>query len=383
MTKSRAASRFALIALIAGIAAAAWLTGQPATAKDQGARWHHVTVSNVTPRRDEKGEIVDAHDGCLHFFKGRYYLYGTAYGKSAGYGFNNRFRVYSSADLERWVFEGELLKAPPGGVYYRPYVAYNPKTRKYVLWYNWYPKLWEGKVGVAVSDTPVGPFTIVNPAAHVAGSRGRPGDGSLFVDDDGTGYFIYTSIDENHAIRIDRLTADFFDSTGETSEVLGVGSEAPAMFRFDDRYYVVFDRTCCFCSAGSGVRVLMGTKPLGPFREQQNINRGKDGNPIVAAQQTFVAQVPTPQGTAFLWMADRWGSRPDGIKGHDLQFWSAPLRFSADGSIAPIENDATWSLEVAQGKAIRTRRIAYTWPRNRDAHEPEIDPCTGTHLPPE
>lgn len=383
MTRLLSLFRFALIASITGLMAALWLPGPSLMAEDGKAAFQRITVSNAVPRRDKKGEIVDAHDGCLHFFNGRYYLYGTAYGKSAGYGFNNRFRVYSSADLEHWVFEGELLKAPPDGVYYRPYVAYNPKTGKYVLWYNWCPKLWEGKVGVAVSDTPVGPFTIVNPSAHVAGARGRPGDGSLFVDNDGAGYFIYTSIDENHAIRIDRLTADFFDSTGETSEVLGVGSEAPSLFRYRDRYYVLFDRTCCFCAAGSGVRVLMGTRPLGPFTELKNINRGADGNPIVAAQQTFVAQLPTPQGTAFMWMADRWGSRSDGIKGHDLQFWSAPLRFAADGSIAPIENNAAWSLDVERGKPLRARRRPYMWPKKRDAHEPEIDPCTGAHLPPE
>ena len=102
-----------------------------------------ITINNVEPRRDVTGEIVDAHDGCLQLFNQRYYLYGTAYAKSAGFGINNRFRVYSSPDLERWTFEGELLKETTDGVYYRPYVVFNPNTRKYVLWYNWYPKLWD------------------------------------------------------------------------------------------------------------------------------------------------------------------------------------------------------------------------------------------------
>src|SRR6185312_14599524 len=54
-----------------------------------------VNINNTQPRRDINGEIIDAHDGCLQFFNGRYYLYGTAYGKTHGYSFNNRFRVYS------------------------------------------------------------------------------------------------------------------------------------------------------------------------------------------------------------------------------------------------------------------------------------------------
>ena len=245
--------------------------------------------------------MIDAHDGCLQFFQGRYYLYGTAYGKSAGYSIHNRFRVYSSPDLEHWRFEGELLKSPPDGVYYRPYVAFNPRTRKYVLYYNWFPRLFAGQTGVAVSDTPVGPFTIVHTKVNLSRAADRPsgsfrglpisgvGDGSLFVDDDGTGYFIY-SAGADHAVGIDRLTPGFLGSTGESSGVLAKGCEAPAMFRRGSRYYVLFDSTCCFCAAGSGARVYVASKPLGPYAELQNMNRDASGRPIVAAQQTFVAK---------------------------------------------------------------------------------------------
>lgn len=132
------------------------------SAGEKTPEYRTVTISNVKPRRDITGTIIDAHDGNLLFADGRYFLYGTAYGKTAGYSINNRFRVYSSPDLEHWTFEGELLKSPPDGVYYNPSVVYNSRKHKYVLWYNWYPKLWNGQVGAAVSDTPIGPFTIVN-----------------------------------------------------------------------------------------------------------------------------------------------------------------------------------------------------------------------------
>ena len=39
-------------------------------------------VNNTTPRRDTDGHVLDAHDGCLHEFDGRNYLYGTTYGKT-------------------------------------------------------------------------------------------------------------------------------------------------------------------------------------------------------------------------------------------------------------------------------------------------------------
>jgi hypothetical protein len=346
----------------------------------QSPKFRSVTIQNTTPRLDEEGNVIDAHDGCLHFYAGRYYLYGTAYGKTAGYTINNRFRVYSSADLEHWTFEGELLKAPPDGVYYRPYVAYNEHTRKYVLWYNWYPKLWEGQVGVATSDTPVGPFTIVNTHVALSQAKDHPGDGSLFVDEDNTAYFIYTTIDQHHSIRVERLTPDFLSSTGQVSGVLGVGCEAPSLFRRGANYYALFDTTCCFCTEGSGARVLVASNPMGPYRQLANINRDAAGKPTIPAQQTFVATIPTADGPAYLWMGDEWNSRPDGVKGHDLQYWGPPLRFAADGSILPLEKTPVWTIKVAVGKPSSIHSAHYAWPQKVDPNPIRTDACLGTPL---
>lgn len=345
-------------------------------------RFPPVVINNIEPRRDVAGEIVDAHDGCLQFFAGRYYLYGTAYGHTAGFSINNRFRVYSSADLQQWRWEGELLAATPDGVYYRPYVVFNAQTRKYVLWYNWYPKLWDGQNGVATSDSPVGPFQIVNPNVQLSQAKAHPGDGSLFVDADGTGYFIYTTIGQGHAIRVEQLTPDYLGSAGKTSAVLAKNCEAPVLFRRGEIYYALFDTCCCFCPAGSGARVYTATSPLGPFTQRQNIIRATGGKePTIAAQQTWIAQIPTGAGTAFVWMGDRWGSRPDGIKGHDFQFWSAPLKFGDDDNILSIENVTTWQANVQLGEPSPTNSAIYVWPKKKDPHPVTKDPCSGNLIP--
>ena len=39
-----------------------------------------IRIDNVMPRLDTREIPLDAHDGCLHWFGDRYYLYGTAYG---------------------------------------------------------------------------------------------------------------------------------------------------------------------------------------------------------------------------------------------------------------------------------------------------------------
>ena len=349
-------------------------------AAGQATAFRAVTVQNTVPRRDTDGNVIDAHDGCLHFFAGRYYLYGTAYGKTAGYSINSRFRVYSSADMEHWTYEGELLKSPPDGVYYRPYVAFNERTHKYVLWYNWYRKLWDGEEGVATSDTPVGPFTIVNTHIELSQAKDSPGDGSLFVDDDNTAYFIYTAIAQGHSIRVERLAPDFLSSTGEVSAVIGVGCEAPAIFRRGASYYALFDTTCCFCTPGSGARVLVASNPLGPYRQLGNINRDANGKTVIPAQQTFIANIATADGPAYLWMGDEWNSRPDGTKGHDLQYWGPPLRFAADGSILPLENTPRWTIEAAQGHPRDRSSGRYAWPQKQDPNTIRTDACFGTPL---
>jgi len=284
--------------------------------------------------------------------------------------------------LEHWTYGGELLQSPPDGVYYRPYVVFNPRTRKYVLWYNWYPQLWDGQNGVATSDTPDGPFKIVNANVLLSQSRYHPGDGSLFVDHDGTGYFIYTVIDQNHAIRVEKLTPDYLASAGEASGVLGQNCEAPAMFRRNQTYYALFDNCCCFCQQGSGARVYTSTSPLGPFTPRGNLNRiPANGQPIVNAQQTWVAQVPMETGVAFVWMGDLWGSRPDGIKGHDFQFWSKPLKFDSDGGIQPIQFDSQWQARILAGNQQPPPATNYVWPKKKDPHPVRVDPCSGNPIP--
>gem|GEM_PF-316567 len=304
-----------------------------------------VTVSNVDARRNAAdGSILDVHDGCLERFGDSFYLYGTAYGNTDGFGKTNRYVCYTSRDLVHWSLVGDLLRDPPPGVYYRPYVKYNTKTRQYVLWYNWYAELWNGQYGVATSDTPTGPFTIRNDNVKVRNPK--PGDLGLFVDDDGAGYLIYTSIGLDHGISVERLADDHLSSTMQGSDVIAAGCEACSMIKRNGVYYAFFDNCCCFCPEGSGVRVYTAQSPLGPFTGRGNINRRDDGSIIIPAQQTHIARISTSKGVEFIWMGDRWGSRPDGIKGHDFQYWSSPLQFAEDGSVKPLKWEDKWLTEL-------------------------------------
>jgi hypothetical protein len=164
------------------------------------------------------------------------------------------------------------------------------------------------------------------------------------------------------------------------SEELGKGCEAPTLFRRGAIYYAIFDHTCCFCAEGSGARVLMATHPLGPYHEAGNMNRDKSGNPIIPAQQTSIARLDTPDGPAYIWMGDLWKKPNSEGRGHDLQYWSAPLKFNADGSIVALERTTHWTARIRSGSNSVERSKPYTWPQKDVPATIRKDACYGTPL---
>jgi hypothetical protein len=148
-------------------------------------------ISNVEPRRDTEGNILNAHDGALYSFEpGHYLLIGTSYYECEGFtncsshigdcGWqDNNFRcgktpfvrqinsiktkprsfyqdrlgtnvgktpslfsrsAYSSTDLQTWKLESSNLlpTRPRGGANFRPKILKN-KAGTYVMWFNFQP----------------------------------------------------------------------------------------------------------------------------------------------------------------------------------------------------------------------------------------------------
>jgi hypothetical protein len=173
------------------------------------------------------------------------------------------------------------------------------------------------------------------------------GDAGLFVDRDGTGYLIYSDNSGKFTISVEKLTPDFLSSTMESSENFAEWREAPALFRRRDFYYALVGELCCFGPEGASVEVFRARHPLGPYEFRGKINNDAGGRIIIPAQQTHVATLPTLEGSPLIWMGDCWGSAPDGIKGHDLQYWSAPLQFDEKDDILPLKRQESWSARLA------------------------------------
>lgn len=321
---------------------------------------HAATLRNGPPgtfRLDDQGNAIDAHDGDLQYFNGRYYLYGTQYG--CGYQWNQKgapfcgFRVYSSADLAQWHDEGPLFDASTptwqkrcdGGTYgcYRPHVVYNARTHRYVLWINSY----DVSVGyhVFTAATPTGPFTEVA-LPRLAVNAGLPpglnhGDHDVFVDDDGTAYLAYTDWRRKGDIVVERLDDAYTSGTGTFVRLGFTATEAPSLFRRGDTYYLTFsDPNCGYCATGTSY--VRAPAPLGPWAGRTKISADSCGG-----QPADVAALPGKGGVVYLYQSDRWdhAERNEGLATH----YQESLRFDAAGAIAPLACAATADIALAPG----------------------------------
>jgi hypothetical protein len=143
------------------------------------------------------------------------------------------------------------------------------------------------------------------------------------------------------------------------------------MFKRAGVYYAVFGHCCCYCLQGSGGFVYTASAPLGPWVAQAQplgdvicevplpgsvpaaptpdqgclYGGGADTAAVTRAQASYVVRAPIPNSSSsdsdtLIWAGDRWGQSPDGLKGHEPQFW-APLRWD-DTASPPVLQHLRW-----------------------------------------
>lgn len=297
---------------------------------------------------DAAGEHINAHGGGVLRHEGVYYWYGENRGQGGG------VRVYSSADLRGWTNRGVALELTDreghdierGCNIERPKVVYNPLSGKFVMWFHLELKdrgYSAARYGVAVADSPAGPFEFVrsgrvNPGVEpVGGLTGEDAyavrdleggqmsrDMTVFIDpDSGRAYHIYAS-EENYTLHIAELTDDFTAHTGRYVRVDPMGhNEAPMIFKRDGRYWMI--TSGCTGWAPNEARLLTATDIFGPWERLPNPCRGEGAATTFGAQGTFV--LPLPDG-GYMAMFDVWN--PADLR-NSRYLW-LPVRFEADGT---------------------------------------------------
>ena len=299
--------------------------------------------------RDTDGKPIQAHGGGILYHEGVFYWYGED--KSLGYNNKVGASCYSSRDLYQWKHEGTALPASAvpeqfrdTGVLERPKVLYNARTRKFVLWahldVNGYS---QSVAGVALSDSPTGPFVFVSAAHPIGDSTYR--DMNLFLDEDRQAYALY-SAEDNATIYIVRLNADF---TGpETPPVEGKTwsraivrqwREAPAPFKHNERYYLITSGTSGW--APNAAKVATADHILGPWTLGDNPCVGPDASTTFHSQSTYILPITGRNPGGFIYMGDRW--EPNNLA--DSRYIWLPFQMKPDDTFEIAWRDA-WDLSV-------------------------------------
>lgn len=302
---------------------------------------------------DTDGNPINAHGGGILYHEGTYYWYGEyKKGKTIlpQWATWECYRTdvtgvscYSSPDLINWKFEGIVLPAVkddrshdlhPSKVLERPKVVYNKQTGKFVMWAHVesadYSK---ACAGVAVSDSPIGPFTYLGSfRPNNAMSR----DQTIFVDENEKAYHFYSS-EENRTLYISELTDDYLRPSGKfTRNFIGESREAPAVFKRNGKYYML--TSGCTGWDPNEAELAVADSIMGPWKSLGNPCRGKDADKTFYAQSTFVQQVMGKKD-CYIAMFDRWNKK-------DLEksryVW-LPFELEGNQMIIPWRNQ--WNLE--------------------------------------
>ncbi|MEU8354901.1 glycoside hydrolase family 43 protein [Nonomuraea sp. NPDC048882] len=125
-------------------------------------------------------------------------------------------------------------------------------------------------IGVAVGDSPLGPFTDAKGGPLVSDSTPNSSplniDPTVFTDDDGQVYLYWGSY---YGLRAARLNADMTSINGPVITPSGVSNfwEAPWMFKRAGVYYLAYAANDSACSAPgyACVRYATASNPMGPW----------------------------------------------------------------------------------------------------------------------
>ena len=306
--------------------------------------------------KDNTNIPINAHGGGILFDKGTYYWYGEYKSENTTTALKG-VSCYSSTDLYHWRNRGIALQVSSdpnsdiakGCILERPKVIYNPTTKKFVMWFHLELRdkgYDSARAGVAVSSSPEGPFTYIEskrvnagiypknmpaedrnysfsaeqnkewwtPEWYSAIRRGmfvkrdfKEGqmsrDMTLFVDDNGKAYHIYSS-EDNLTLQIAELSDDYLTHSGKYFRIAPGGhNEAPAIMKYNGTYWMI--TSGCTGWEPNAARLFSASNIYGPWKQYDNPCQGTNKEKTFGGQSTFLLQVEGLKN-AYIFMADEW-----------------------------------------------------------------------------
>ncbi|MCM1111050.1 MAG: glycoside hydrolase family 43 protein [Clostridium sp.] len=193
-----------------------------------------------------------------------------------------------------------------------------------------------GGIGVAAADRPEGPFRdlLGRPLINEIVNGAQPIDQFVFRDDDGSWYMFYGGWGHCNVVRLaDDMTSLLpWDDGSVYREVTPENyTEGPFLMKRDGRYYFMWSEGG-WGDASYCVAYAIADSPTGPFRR---VGKILQSDPEVATSAGHHSVIQIPGCDEYYIVYHR---RPLGDDGRDhRQTCIDPLRFNADGTIAPVK----------------------------------------------
>ena len=290
--------------------------------------------------KDTNGAPINAHGGGILYHKGVYYWYGThkIEGLSEKTFADGGIHCYASNDLLNWTDKGLVLPLVYDDDghdlayqcnFDRPKVVYNAKTKKFVAFFKLYLKgkgVTTGYVGVALSDSPSGPFTYSHKFLG-ANSPNGTGDFAIFQEENGDLYHLAVRKPDK-AFVVGKMNDDYLLPEGKYVVCEGIKekTEGPAIIKRNGVYHLL-------ASGSTGwnpnpARYFTSKSLTGPWISQGNPCQGVNPDngfgqektyggqstfllPVVGRKDVYIAMFDinkpeNPYDSRYIWLPVEW-----------------------------------------------------------------------------
>jgi hypothetical protein len=323
-------------------------------------------IQNDTFWFTSTGQPIYSQGGGIFRFKDpvseieKYYWYGVQYKEAETYRLNPAVTLptstfeavtcYSSTDLVNWQFENNVLtmaELEKNGGYKRWVgrlgVAWIAELKKYVMVVQH-----GNQVLFIVSDTPAGNFSWHNQISmkDIIGTP-NTGDQTVFTDDDGKSYLIYSYGNGRNKIYVSEIgvkegKANLLDC----KEIFrGESREGNCMFKYKGKYYMCasniygWDASLAYYLEADDIR--------GPYTPAKSmaVMKGCEDDYAHITQTGFFVSVKGSQQETILYCGDRWADFAGNGLGYNQWF---PLSF--EGSTPVFNSLQRWNLNARTGQ---------------------------------
>lgn len=333
-----------------------------------------LNIENDIFWHDTDGNPIYSQGGGIFVFedpntgKEKYYWYGAQYEEAENY-YNNptgksstsqfvNVTCYSSDDLVNWTFENNVLtkaevdlprENPDSWWAGRLGVAYVEELDVYSLFIQWRNNNDERGVLLTTCDTPTGDFKWdrLLDMREFGCATINTGDQTVFTDDDGTSYLVFSKSSGRNMIYVSKIGAqDGKVTLTETNRVYsGTGREGNCMFKYNDKYYIC--ASDLYGWNASHAYYMVADAPMGPYSPVDNMTLmpGCSDDFCHGTQTGFFVTVKGTEQETVLFCGDRWSDFADNGLGYNQ--W-CPLSF--DGDVPYFNSLSSWSIDSATGE---------------------------------